>query len=129
MCAREVLAAFPGRGGNAERERILKDSRDRPWSEAEREAHRQLRKEGITGWETNFSMRTQAGNFIVDIAFPEAKVALGIDGFEFHSSRHAFENDRLRHNALTAEGWQVLHCTWAQITSGQWLEALRRCLA
>ena len=45
-----AFAAQPDRPGNLARRALLQDSRDEPWSEAERECHRLLRQAGITGW-------------------------------------------------------------------------------
>lgn len=49
----EALRLTNGRSGNAERRQLLLDSRDEPWSEAEREGHRLLRSAGIVGWRGN----------------------------------------------------------------------------
>jgi hypothetical protein len=51
----------------------------------------------------------------VDFAWLRAKVALECDGFEFHSSREAFERDRRRWNALTRIGWRVVVVTWREV--------------
>ena len=48
--AMELTAA---RAGNQTRRQLLLDSRDEPWSEAERLFHRLLREAGITGWKAN----------------------------------------------------------------------------
>ncbi len=37
------------------------------------------------------------------------------DGYAHHSSPAAFESDRARNNALTAQGFRVLHWTWAAV--------------
>lgn len=49
----------------------------------------------------------------VDFAWPEQKVALEMDGYEFHSGKEYWERDRSRRNALTSLGWRVLHGTWS----------------
>lgn len=53
------------------------------------------------------------GRFVgrVDLAFPERRLILEVDGFRFHSGRTPWERDRERRNALTALGWVVLHVT------------------
>jgi very-short-patch-repair endonuclease len=40
-----------------------------------------------------------------------------VDGFEYHSSRSAFERDRRRDAALAASGFRVIRVTWRQLTS------------
>lgn len=125
---RQALADHPYRSGNNERRSVLTESRDIPWSEAERRGHRLLRQSGITGWTTN--LRVSAGNSIyyIDIAFPELMLAIEIDGYEHHSSRTAFEHDRRKHNDLVRSGWTVLHFTWVTLdamlpTIRPWLES------
>jgi hypothetical protein len=49
----EALRLTPNRVGNQERLRLLIDSRNEPWSAAERLAHRILRDAGLIDWETN----------------------------------------------------------------------------
>jgi superfamily II DNA or RNA helicase/very-short-patch-repair endonuclease len=43
------------------------------------------------------------------------RVAVELDGFEFHGSRHAFTYDRLRQNDLHAAGWNVLRFSYDAI--------------
>lgn len=110
-----ALAAMPGRRGNRYRRMILHDSRDRPWSAAERRVHRLLREAGIGGWRTNHPVQTAGGRYLVDLAFPAARVAVEVDGWQFHRSFEAFTRDRTRSNDLQVAGWIVLRVTWAQI--------------
>jgi len=107
--------ASGGRRGQQERRRLLLDSRDEPWSEAEREAHRLLRAAGIKGWQTN--LRVEAGRdcYYLDIAFPKARLALEIDGRALHSDSAGFERDRSRPNDLVLAGWTVLRFTWRML--------------
>src|SRR5918997_1842644 len=42
-------------------------------------------------------------------------VAIELDGFEFHGSRHAFTYDRLRQNDLHAAGWTALRFSYDSI--------------
>ena len=48
-----TLAHTTHRPGNRDRRRILLESRDHPWSRAEREGHALLHRAGITGWQGN----------------------------------------------------------------------------
>ncbi len=50
---RTALELTPGRPGNQHRALLLSDSRDEPWSEAERLNHRLFRQAGLTGWRSN----------------------------------------------------------------------------
>ena len=47
----------------------------------------------------------------IDLAYPDRKVAIEIDGWEYHRSRSAFDDDRSRANDLVVAGWNVLRFT------------------
>jgi very-short-patch-repair endonuclease len=53
----------------------------------------------------------------VDLHWPAHKLIVEVDGFQFHASRHAFENDRRRDQILTAAGYTVIRITWLQLTN------------
>jgi very-short-patch-repair endonuclease len=55
------------------------------------------------------------GRYRVDLAYPDARIAIECDGYQFHSGRHAFDSDRARRNVLTAMKWTVLHATWTDV--------------
>jgi very-short-patch-repair endonuclease len=107
----EALRLTPNRPGNLSRAQLLRESRNEPWSEAEREAHKLLRRARITGWVSNAPL---AGYF-VDILFARERVVLEIDGWETHGTRAAFEADRKRRNELELAGYLVLNFTWWQL--------------
>jgi len=50
------------------------------------------------------------GQFVarVDLAYPERRVAMEIDGFRWHAGRGPFRSDRVRANRIEAAGWRVL---------------------
>ena len=52
---------------------------------------------------------------LIDAAYPDLKLAIEVDGYEFHSSPDAFQHDRTRQNLLVALGWTVLRFTWADV--------------
>jgi very-short-patch-repair endonuclease len=62
-------------------------------------------------------IRSAKGWFIarVDLAYPELKIAIELDGRAFHSDAEAFERDRERQNKLVLRGWTVLRFTWKQL--------------
>ena len=51
----------------------------------------------------------------VDFLWRQQGLVVEVDGFRFHSSRAAFERDRLRDARLGAAGLRVLRVTWRQI--------------
>jgi very-short-patch-repair endonuclease len=52
----------------------------------------------------------------VDAVWRTARIAVELDGWTDHGTRHAFEEDRERDQALTAAGWRVLRFTHRQVT-------------
>lgn len=100
-----------GRHGSPAARRLLRAADDGARSEAEREMARLLRAAGITGWKPN---RRIAG-YEVDVVFRDAKVAIEVDGFAFHSDATAFQRDRTKQNAIALAGYQVLRFTWLDL--------------
>jgi len=49
--------------------------------------------------------------YFLDLAYPKERIAIEVDGFEFHRSRQAFDEDRTRQNDLVRAGWSVLRFT------------------
>ncbi|NED67277.1 DUF559 domain-containing protein, partial [Streptomyces sp. SID10244] len=77
-------------------------------------------RSNVTGWVTNLPV----GGYILDLAIPEHKIAIEIDGFAYHSDAEAFQHDRERQNDLIANGWTVLRFTWHDLTTRpQWVLA------
>lgn len=98
------------------RKRIVEESRDLPWSQLEREMHKLLRRVTKERWHTNVPIRVSTGEvFVVDIAFPDQRLVIELDGWEFHRSRVAFDEDRRRTALLVADGWRVIRLTWGQV--------------
>ena len=55
---------------------------------------------------------TVAGrSYRIDLAYPEQKLAIEVDGFEPHRHRSAFDRGRARANDLVVAGWTVLRFT------------------
>jgi hypothetical protein len=49
----------------------------------------------------------------IDLAYPEPKLAIEVDGYGPHSPRSAFDGDRVRENELEIINWDRLHFTSA----------------
>lgn len=123
-----ALAALGRRAGNRRRREVLRDSRDLPWSPLERRAHRILRAHDVRGWVANRRVAIAGRTYYIDIAFPAERLAVEVDGREYHSTAAAFQSDRNRHNALTLAGWTVLHVTAADLEDeGRFLFLIRAC--
>ena len=104
-----ALRAQGRRRGNRQLWVHLRDSRDEPWSPAERAAHRGLRAEGVPGWKANWAVQRSSGvKAFLDIALPELLLAFEIDGYTHHRSAAAFAADKRRDLDLALQGWYVV---------------------
>lgn len=56
-------------------------------------------------------VRVAGRTFRVDLAYPDVRLAIELDGWEFHRTRTAFDQDRSRANALVVGGWTVVRFT------------------
>lgn len=118
----EAFREQPHRLGNRQRRQVVWDSRDEPWSEAERLQHALLHGAKIEGWRANRWVRGGDEGYYVDVLFRAERVILEIDGWETHGTREAFERDRRRRNHLVLEGYRVLNFTWRQLVdSPEWV--------
>ena len=52
----------------------------------------------------------------VDLCWPAHGLVVELDSYGFHSSRSAFENDRLKQTRLVAAGFTVLRLTWRRVS-------------
>ena len=111
----EALRLTPNRDGNVDRRFMLLDSRDEPWSAAERQSHRLLRAARIGGWKSNLPVVVDETLYYLDVAFRRQRLALEIDGRIHEDDADLFESDRWRQNALVLDGWRVLRFTWAML--------------
>jgi very-short-patch-repair endonuclease len=67
----------------------------------------------------------------VDFLWPQQRLAVETDGRDVHTTRKAFEHDRLRDQRLTLAGYTVVRFTWRHVVDGprRVAEALRGLLA
>jgi very-short-patch-repair endonuclease len=81
-------------------------------SEAERRLRRLLLVAGVRGWRAEHPV---PGVGVVDLAFPELRLAIEVDGRAWHVAADRFQLDRSRQNALVDRGWTVLRFTWEDL--------------
>ncbi len=81
-------------------------------SEAERRVLDLVRAARLPSPRTN----TRLHGYEVDMVWPAQRLVVEVDGYRFHSSRAAFERDRLRDAELQSRGYKVIRVTWRQIT-------------
>lgn len=101
-----------GRTGSRAASALLRAAADHAASEAERVAVKLLRSAGITGW----VLGHQLAGYTLDIAFPQQRIAIEIDGWAWHVAPDRFHRDRKRQNTLVLAGWTVLRFTWRDLT-------------
>ncbi|MDO5676694.1 MAG: hypothetical protein Q4G35_04200 [Propionibacteriaceae bacterium] len=106
-----ALDLTKGRRGNQRRAQLVRQARQNPWSPLEVDGHLRLRKAHIDGWVANHPVVIKGERFYVDLAIPEIKLAVEVDGWTFHNSHGVFVSDRRKWNLLTLDGWTVLHFT------------------
>jgi very-short-patch-repair endonuclease len=92
---------------------LLVAAADRADSAAERRAVAILRAAGITGWVLGHPF----GKYVIDIAFPDVKLAIEIDGWAWHMDVDRFRADRHKGNALVRARWELLRFTWHDLTN------------
>ncbi len=109
-------ARLVGTSGNAQLARIVAALGEGTRSEGERRLVRLLRAHSITGWQANLPVRVGGRSRLLDVAFPELRLAIEFDGAAFHTDAARFQDDRRRQNDLVAAGWTVLRFTWADLT-------------
>lgn len=122
----------PGCWGSTTMRVLLRRTGDGAQSELERLAVSLLRSAGIGGFRANLTVRLSDGSAAeIDIAFPDGRIAIELEGYAFHSGANAFRADLRRRNRLMADGWTVRSFSWDDIVGdpegfvGTVLELLR----
>ncbi len=111
---RSTIDRNPHRGGVAALKAELDREGGPAWtrSEAERRMKRLLRKARLPVPLTNQCI----AGFEADFLWPEYKLIVEVDGYQFHGHRQAFERDRKRDAAHALAGYTVIRITWIQLT-------------
>lgn len=84
-----------------------------PDSAFEDEVYRRLHSVGIEPV-LHHRVTCDGVGYVLDIAWPEHKVAVECDGFRFHRTEEQLVHDDDRQNQLTLAGWHVLRETWGR---------------
>ena len=75
-----------------------------------------LQDAGLAPFETQHAVRLADGRVHrVDLAWPERRLVVELDGFAFHADRHRYRSDRRRLNDLVLAGWTVLRFSWEDV--------------
>ena len=108
-----LLARHPGRRGTAALRALLNGGSAAVLtrSEAEERFLALVRKAQLPVPDVNVRL----AGYEVDFLWREEHLVVEVDGFAFHSSRAAFERDRLRDAELQGRGFRIIRVTWRQI--------------
>jgi very-short-patch-repair endonuclease len=102
-------------------------------SVAEQRLQQLWRRAGLPPAEPQVEVRDEAGGLVarLDLAVPELKIAVEMDGYRYHGDPRSFHRDRLRTMRLAALGWRVIHVTPAAVREDSALvvKAVRRAIA
>ncbi len=107
------LAGSPGRRTatihGLLRERL--DGYDPGDSDLETRALRLLVSRGLPPPVQQHRVRVQGRRMRIDLAYPDVRLAIELDGWDHHRSRTAFDDDRARANLLVSDGWSLVRFT------------------
>lgn len=106
-----VLARRPTSPGAANLRRVLRGDEHVLLSKLEQAFLALLRREGLPLPKTN----RPAGGRRVDCRWPEYRLTVELDSYRYHSSRHAWEQDRRRERQARARGDEFRRYTWADV--------------
>jgi AbiEi antitoxin C-terminal domain/Protein of unknown function (DUF559) len=56
------------------------------------------------------------GEYRLDFAYPDQKLAIEVDGYVWHFSPDHVQRDHIRRNRLIGQGWRFLIYTWRDVT-------------
>jgi len=83
--------------------------------ELERRAFEVFSMAGLPRPGVNILVDTARERLEVDFCWPDRRLIVEADSWEFHGTRAAFERDRRRDQLLAAAGWRVVRVTWRQL--------------
>lgn len=102
-----------GRAGNVRIRKLRAEADPNSQAEFERQFVTLLRSAAVTGWEQQHPVRLPSGQVIrADIAFPERRLIIELDGWAWHNTGARFRQDRKRWRGAVAVGWRVVQFTW-----------------
>jgi very-short-patch-repair endonuclease/predicted transcriptional regulator of viral defense system len=110
----ELLDRYPKRPGTPAIRRLIEEGRIVPVTTANDFERRLLTLLDVEDLPEPL-VNQPLGHIRPDFRWPEHRLIVELDGFETHGTRAAFERDRARDRALTAQGWRVVRITKRQL--------------
>lgn len=115
----DLLERYPGKRGSRKvrfaLDRITEQPPGRTRSKLEERFAPFLRRHHLPLPRFNDWILLGPKRFQVDCHWPQLSLIVELDGWEGHSSRSAFQDDRARDRALKVAGYSVIHLTWNQL--------------
>jgi very-short-patch-repair endonuclease len=110
---RAAIARAPRRAGARTLRAELEREGGPQWShsEAERRMLQLIRAAGLPAPQ----MQRRIAGWPADFLWPEERLIVEVDGFQFHGHRAAFERDRRRDQTHAKAGYQVIRFTFRQL--------------
>lgn len=115
----DLIARYPGKRGTRKvqvaLDRLKEDPVGRKRSRLEERFAPFLRQRHLPLPRFNDWILLGPKRYLVDCHWSHLRQVLELDGWETHSTRSAFQDDRARDRRLTAAGYTVTHITWRQL--------------
>jgi very-short-patch-repair endonuclease len=115
----DLLERYPGKRGSRNirfaLDRITEEPAGRTRSRLEWRFAPFLRRHRLPLPRFNDWISLGSRRFQADCHWPHLRLIVELDGWEGHSTRSAFQDDRARDRALHAAGFSVVHITWNQL--------------
>jgi very-short-patch-repair endonuclease len=110
---RAVLVRHPNRAGVTALRAELDRAGGPVWtaSKAERVMKELIRKAGLPMPRT----RVRVEGFVADFFWPELRLIVEVDGYQYHGHRYAFDRDHKRDQAHKAALYEVIRFTWRDL--------------
>ena len=115
----DLLERYPGKRGSRKLrfslQRLEEEPSGRTRSKLEQRFAPFLRRHHLPLPRFNDWILLDGKRFQVDCHWPQLRLIVELDGWEGHSTRSAFQDDRARDRALHVAGYSVIHLTWKQL--------------
>jgi very-short-patch-repair endonuclease len=115
----DLLERYPGKRGSRKLrfalERLVEEPPGRKRSKLEERFAPYLRRHRLSLPRFNDWILLGAKRYRVDCYWPSLRLIVELDGWEGHSTKSAFQDDRARDRALRVAGYSVIHLTWNQL--------------
>lgn len=123
--------AGPGRRGPGALQKVLKSraSGGPAESRLEVKALQALRDSGIPLPQRQYRIQINGADHRLDLAYPELKIAIELDGVKHHLTRTGWDGDRAKNNRLNLSGWTVIRATWGEVQAGTFVGLVAQALS